>query len=115
MVRARGSPLVVAAIDIGSYSVHVLVARVHGRELEELHDESSFLGLGPTVDEEAAIGSAIPKLLETLARYVARARELGASAVVIAGTDPLRRALDAAAVRAEIGRATGVDVVILSH
>ena len=115
MARARRGPLVVAAVDIGSYSVHLLVARVHGRELETVHDESAFLGLGRTVDAEGAIGTATPALMATLAGYVARARELGASAVVVAGTDPLRRAHDAAEARAAITRAAGVDAVVLSH
>jgi exopolyphosphatase/guanosine-5'-triphosphate,3'-diphosphate pyrophosphatase len=115
MARSRGAPLVVAAIDVGSYSVHVLVARVQGRRLDPLHDESAFLGLGRTVDAEAAIGSATGRLVETLAGYVARARDLGSSAVVVVGTDPLRRAADAAAVRAAIARATGVEPAVLSH
>jgi len=115
MALARRSQLVVAAIDVGSYSVHLLVARVHGRALETLHDESAFLGLGRTVDAEGAIGSALPALTATLADYVAVARELGASAVVVVGTDPLRRALDASAVRSEVTRAAGVELAVLSH
>lgn len=115
MVRSRRAPLVVAAIDIGSYSVHVLVSQVRGRRLETLHDESAFLGLGRTVDAEFAIGTATASLVETLGRYVSRARELGAFAIVVAGTDPLRRAADTPAVRAEIARATGVEPVVLSH
>ena len=115
MVRAARRPLVVAAVDVGSYSVHLLVARVHGRELETLHDESAFLGLGRTVDAEHAIGSAADTLVAVLARYVERARELGASAVVIVGTDPLRRALDTTAIRAEVLRVAGVDIAVLSH
>ncbi|HEX7949467.1 MAG TPA: hypothetical protein VF494_03890 [Candidatus Limnocylindrales bacterium] len=115
MVRSRRAPLVVAAIDVGSYSVHVLVAEVRGRRLEALHDESTFLGLGRVVDAEFAIGSATTSLVNTLDGYVTRARDLGASAIVVAGTDPLRRAADTSAVRAEIARATGVEPVVLSH
>ncbi|HYL41154.1 MAG TPA: hypothetical protein VET90_07590 [Candidatus Binatus sp.] len=115
MARARRRPLIVAAVDIGSYSVHLVVARVHGRELDSLHDESAFLNLGRSIDAEGDIGSATPRLVATLTRYVAEARDLGASTVVVAGTDPLRRAPDAAAVRAEIARAAGVEVVVLSH
>jgi exopolyphosphatase/guanosine-5'-triphosphate,3'-diphosphate pyrophosphatase len=116
MVRSRhATPLVVAAIDIGSYSVHLLVAAVRGRRLEILHDESAFLALGQTVDAEAAIGTSTPGLVAALGRYVARARDLGASAVVVVGTDPLRRAADAGAVRVEIARETGVETAVLSH
>jgi exopolyphosphatase / guanosine-5'-triphosphate,3'-diphosphate pyrophosphatase len=115
VARTARHPLVVAAVDVGSYSVHLLVARVRGRELETLHDESAFLGLGRTVDVEHAIGSGAEMLVAVLARYVERGRELGATAVVIVGTDPLRRALDTSDRRAEIAAATGYEVAVLSH
>src|ERR1043165_8004809 len=115
MARKRPRPEVAAAVDIGSYSVHLLVARVHGHVLETLHDESAFLGLGSAIDETGGLGGARPKLVETMSGYAMRAWSLGATGLAIVATDPLRRASDAAQAIAEITAATGLRVVVLSH
>jgi exopolyphosphatase/guanosine-5'-triphosphate,3'-diphosphate pyrophosphatase len=112
---ARGRRTILAAVDIGSYSVHLLVARVTGRRVEPLHDESAFLGLGRTIDREGRIGSARAELTATLAAFRIAALARDASAMTIVGTDPLRRAPDAAQAEAEIRAATGLDVTPLSH
>jgi len=115
MARKRSRPQVAAAVDIGSYSVHLLVARVHGHVLETLLDESAFLGLGSAIDETGEIGAARPGLLETLSGYAMRARSLGATSLTIVATDPLRRASDATAAIADITASVGNEVVVLSH
>ena len=45
-----------AAIDLGSTSVHLLVARPDRTGLVVLHDESTFLGLGAAVDGPGSLG-----------------------------------------------------------
>ena len=50
-----------------------------------------------------------------LGRYTERARELGASAVTFIGTEPIRRAADAARIVNEVASATGVPMHVLSH
>jgi exopolyphosphatase / guanosine-5'-triphosphate,3'-diphosphate pyrophosphatase len=112
---ARGRRTILAAVDIGSYSVHLLVARVTGRRVEPLHDESAYLGLGRTIDREGRIGSARAELTATLAAFRIAALSRDASAMTIVGTDPLRRAPDAAEAHAEIRAATGLEVAELSH
>jgi exopolyphosphatase / guanosine-5'-triphosphate,3'-diphosphate pyrophosphatase len=114
MVRARPGRLA-ASVDIGSYSVHLLVATVHGHGLDEVFDESAFLGLGRIIDHEGELGSGQAILIDTIQRYAARARDLGAAPVTLAGTDPLRRAPDAALAIRRIQAATGLDVATLSH
>lgn len=104
-----------AAIDIGSYSVHLLVADVGGHELRARHDESAHLGLGRTIDAEGALATALPGLLETIGAFADRARRMGAETITIAGTDPLRRATDGPAVVDLIRDTTGLDVAALSH
>jgi exopolyphosphatase / guanosine-5'-triphosphate,3'-diphosphate pyrophosphatase len=106
---------VAAAIDIGSYSVHLLVAEITPDELRARHDESAFLGLGRTIDEGGRLGAARETLVETLAGFAARAAALGAESLTIVGTDPLRRAPDAGDAIAEIRAAVGTSVTILSH
>jgi exopolyphosphatase / guanosine-5'-triphosphate,3'-diphosphate pyrophosphatase len=115
MARERRRQRIGAAIDIGSYSVHLLVARVEGNRLEELHDESAFLSLGRAIDGAGEFGPAGAQLVDTLATFAGRARALGAVSLTVVGTDPLRRAADAAKVIGEIRATIGVDAVVLSH
>lgn len=115
MARTRPLPEVAAAIDIGSYSVHLLVAAVWRHRLEMRLDESAYLGLGRELDVGGELAPARERLVETLVALVGRARAIGAGTITIVGTDPLRRASDAEAVIAEIRAATGVDVEVLSH
>lgn len=115
MARTRPLPEVAAAIDIGSYSVHLLAAEVWRHRLEMRLDESAYLGLGRELDLGGALAPAREALVETLVALVGRARAIGAETIAIVGTDPLRRASDAATVIAEIRAATGVDVEVLSH
>jgi len=115
MARKRPKAEVAAAVDIGSYSVHLLVANVRGHLLEPVHDESAYLGLGRAIDETGELGAARATLVETLTNFSMRAWSLGAGTVTIVGTDPLRRASDAGEAVTEIGAATGLEVGILGH
>jgi exopolyphosphatase/pppGpp-phosphohydrolase len=104
-----------AAVDIGSYSVHLLVADVVGHEVRPRFDESAFLGLGRTIDEEGRLGSAREPLLEALSGFVERATGLGAETVTIVGTDPLRRAPDARALMDDVRTRLGAEIAVLDH
>jgi exopolyphosphatase / guanosine-5'-triphosphate,3'-diphosphate pyrophosphatase len=113
--RSPAQVEIAAAIDIGSYSVHLLVAEVGSGELRSRHDESAHLGLGRTIDDEGGLKGALPTLRETIAGFADRARQLGAKTITVAGTDPLRRAPDGPAVISQIERATGLEIATLSH
>lgn len=105
-----------ASVDLGSNSVHLLVAAIEGHELRPLADESVFLGLGAAVDDHAHLGAPHREnLVQALVRYATIAREHGASHTTFMGTEPIRRAADAARTLAEIERASGVPVHVLSH
>lgn len=105
-----------ASVDLGSNSVHLLVASIVGHELRPLLDESAFLGLGKAVDERAHLGTdARAELTETLVRYATSARQLGATAITFMGTEPIRRAADAARIVDEVERASGVPLHVLTH
>jgi exopolyphosphatase/pppGpp-phosphohydrolase len=108
--------IVGAAVDIGSNSVHLLVAVVSGHRLEPLLDVSEFLGLGDAVDDRGALGEELrARLVQTLTSYVERARTLGAARPVLVGTHPLRGAADVADAVQEIQAATGEVVTVISH
>ena len=109
-------PHIGASVDLGSNSVHLLVAEIHGHELRSLVDESVFLGLGVAVDGQAHLGAARrAELVEALVRYATSARQLGASAITFMGTEPIRRAADAPRIVTDVEVATGVELHVLSH
>jgi exopolyphosphatase/guanosine-5'-triphosphate,3'-diphosphate pyrophosphatase len=115
MARKRPRTEVAAAVDIGSYSVHLLVAKVRGHLLESPHDESAHLGLGRAIDETGGLGPAREQLVGTISSYAMRAWSLGATTITIVGTDPLRRASDGAQAIEEIATSTGLEVGVLGH
>lgn len=112
----RPPPLVGAAVDVGSSSVHLLVASVEGHDLTPLADESVFLELGRRVDAAGVLGPAgRASLVAELIRYATVARGLGASAVTFVGTEPIRVAADGARAVADVEAATGVALLVLTH
>lgn len=101
-----------AAVDIGSNSIHVLVAQP-GRVA--VLDTSRLLGLGDLVDTHGAIPDAARReILATLAEYVELAHAAAARQVTLIGTEPLRRATNAPAVAAEVSSVTGLPLHIVS-
>ena len=105
-----------ASVDLGSNSVHLLVAAVVGHQLEMLVDESVFLGLGSAVVDRGFLGHAArAELAATLALYATTARSLGAENITLLGTEPIRRAADSAAIVHEVEAASGVPLYVLSH
>jgi exopolyphosphatase/guanosine-5'-triphosphate,3'-diphosphate pyrophosphatase len=110
------SRIVAAAADIGSTSVHLLVASISNWRLATLADESAFLGLGEAVDARSHLGPALIDLLAgTIAGYAERVRALGATHVAYVGTDPMRRAADAATAVHAVGLRSGAALHVLTQ
>jgi exopolyphosphatase/pppGpp-phosphohydrolase len=115
-VNPARRPVIAAAVDIGSNSVHLLGAVVAGHRLVPLVDESELLGLGSTVDLEGRLGPVRrAEVTAVLVRYVETARQLGATDVTLLGTEPMRRAADADRVADEVLRTASETLHILSH
>ena len=96
--------------------MHLLVAAVAGHRLEPLVDDSVFLGLGDAVHDGQPLGSdGRGELVATLIGYVDTARRLGVTKIMLLGTEPMRRATDAATIVQEVGAATGAPLYVLSH
>lgn len=92
------------------------MAVVRGHQLEPLVDESAFLGLGRIVDERGYLGEeAARELIVTLGSYANRARQLGATRICFVGTEPLRRAADAAKVVDSVWRESRVPLHVVRH
>lgn len=108
-------PVVSAAVDVGSNSVHLLVAVVGHHRLEPLVDESVFLGLGTAADRGLLGAQVRASLVAELVRYGQVARRLGASSITFVGTEPMRRALDAATVIHEVDAASGLPLHVVGH
>jgi exopolyphosphatase/pppGpp-phosphohydrolase len=105
-----------ASVDLGSNSVHLLVAAIEGHQLRPLVDESVFLGLGAAVADRGFLGqSARDELVAALARYAGIARDHGAAEVSFIGTEPLRREADAARIVYETVGSAGVPMHVVSH
>ena len=105
-----------ASIDVGSNSVHLLVGIVDGHHVDPVVDESVFLGLGDKVSTDGFLGDELrAALVADLARYVDIARSLGATAVTIVGTEPIRRADDSAATVHEVMAGVGFPLHVLDH
>ncbi len=104
-----------AAIDIGSNSVHLLVAEVDGGLPRAIHDESVLLGLGAVVDLEGHIPDAERQAaIKALVGYLGIARDLGATWVTLLATEPLRRASDRSRFARDVQAATGEPLHVLS-
>jgi exopolyphosphatase/guanosine-5'-triphosphate,3'-diphosphate pyrophosphatase len=115
VVGARDA-VVGASVDLGSNSVHLLVAEIAGHRLTPIVDESVFLGLGSAVSEHGYLGAtARAELVEALVGYAGVARRLGAGNVTFVGTEPIRRAANAGRIVAEVGAASGAPMHVLTH
>ena len=88
-------PRRLAAVDIGSNTIHALVADVRD---EELHDVAQFIEmpeLGPSVDRAGRIGAAkTAEALQALDSVLSRAREHHYGHLVAGATSAVRRAAD---------------------
>ncbi len=103
-----------AVIDVGSNTIHVLVADAGGR-LTPVFDDSIRARLGLWVAEAGPLG---PERIETVASIVrgfaAEARLLGVDDIVVLGTHAVRAARDRGPLIDAIERAAGVAVHVLS-
>jgi exopolyphosphatase / guanosine-5'-triphosphate,3'-diphosphate pyrophosphatase len=113
---APASKRIGAAVDLGSTSVHLLLADVVNHRIEPLLDESVFLGLGEAVEAMGILGGAGRQaLVDVLARYASVAADSGAVDPTFVGTEPLRRLADASRIVHEVFHGTGVPLHVLSH
>jgi exopolyphosphatase/guanosine-5'-triphosphate,3'-diphosphate pyrophosphatase len=107
---------VAAAVDLGSTSIHLLVARIVDHRVEPLIDESAFLGLGDAVEGRGLLGAgARAELVDVLAHFAWTARRAEATTITLVATEPLRRLGDSARIAAEVEEGTGVPLHVLEH
>ena len=104
-----------AAIDIGSNTVHLIVAVTDGTQLTVLADDSIFVRLADGVWKLGYIPD--ERILATAqAIYHLRgiARSFGASRIVVAATEVARTARNTSALLGAVHSVTGLEPVVLS-
>lgn len=109
----RQTPVsVAAAIDIGSNSIKMTVARRGPTGLfEELGSASETVRLGAGLDATGRLApDRVEAALETLGRFAAEARQRGAERVVAVATEATRVASNGPAFLARVERETGIEV-----
>ena len=104
-----------AAVDIGTNTVRLLVADVDGTKLVDIVRDRAITRLGQGVDAERRLDrEAMRRTLDAVARFVGRAKALGAERVRVAGTSALRDAGDRDRFATLLDQATGVLLEFLS-
>jgi exopolyphosphatase / guanosine-5'-triphosphate,3'-diphosphate pyrophosphatase len=106
----------IAAIDIGSNTVHLLVGKARkGSTVKRMLSESALLELGREVERHGRIrGKKVAQLEKVLRQQIDSARKAGAEEVLIAATRAMRAASNGADVVQKLQRALDVPVRLLS-
>lgn len=80
-----------ASVDVGSNTVHLLIAQPVGRGLARIRNESEWLGLGEAVEREGRIPDPlVQRLVETMTRFSRAALAEGAKDMYAFGTEAIR-------------------------
>ena len=110
---ANGEP--VAAVDLGSNSFHMLVARDSGGQLQIIDRLREAVRLAAGLDADRHLSpEAQQRALACLTRFGQRLQGLPADRVRVAGTNTLRRMRDGAAFIAAAEKALGHPIQIIS-
>jgi exopolyphosphatase/guanosine-5'-triphosphate,3'-diphosphate pyrophosphatase len=107
----------VAAVDLGTNSVRLLVARAVAGEggLQELARDTVITRIGQGVDRTGRLGEEpLRRTIEVVERYCRRARALGAERVHLAATSAVRDAEDRDRLGEAVERLTGGPMEVLS-
>ncbi|MBV8629728.1 MAG: exopolyphosphatase, partial [Silvibacterium sp.] len=104
-----------AAIDIGSNSCRLKIARVVQHNLRVIHEDREVTRLGTSVFESGLVSpDAMAATLRALKRFSRAAQEHGANQVRAVATAAMRDARNARAFLAWVKDETGWDVEIIS-
>lgn len=103
-----------AAIDIGSNTIHMVVARCMPDDLEILLDQEELVRIGESVNATGHISPEKRDLaISTLQTYMTLARQCGADLVLGVATEAIRQATNSAEFLADVLRETGLTVHLI--
>lgn len=103
-----------AAVDVGSNTVHALVADVERGRLEEVAHYVEMPELGTQVARTGAIGAQSKVALRALRSVVAKARSHNFEVLIAAATQAVRQAKDGPEFAKEAGEAIGTRVHVIT-
>ncbi len=104
-----------AAIDIGSNTIHLVVARCTPYDLDIVEDQQELVRIGESVTATGEISQEKAKAaIATLKRYKALARKHKASPILVVATEAIRQASNSAAFLEEVLSKTKLTVQLIS-
>lgn len=111
----RSAPDIVAAVDLGSNSFHMIVARTVSGQLHVLDRLQEMVRLGAGLDEDSRLTKpAQRRALDCLERFGQRLRGMPVGSVRVVGTNTLRRARQADKFLARAQTALGHPIEVIS-
>jgi exopolyphosphatase/guanosine-5'-triphosphate,3'-diphosphate pyrophosphatase len=116
-VTATDSPkaTTIAALDVGSNTVLMLVADLSGGKVRPLAELMRITRLGRGVDRTGMLDPGAAALtLEAIAEFVEKARALGARSILTAATAALRDARNGPDLIEQVRHRTSIDLEIIS-
>ncbi len=104
-----------AAIDIGSNTIEVLIARCSSDNLEIIEHQSTMARLGESVDDKGEISRDKFKIaLDAVRKYQKLAKEHGAEQILAFATEALREARNSQDFIETVKRETAIEVQLIS-
>jgi exopolyphosphatase/guanosine-5'-triphosphate,3'-diphosphate pyrophosphatase len=104
-----------AAIDVGSNSCRLKIARVVAHQLKTLHEDREVTRLGSSVFESGLVSpEAMSATLRALKRFQRAVQEHGAEQIRVVATSAMRDARNAAAFQAWVKAETGWNMEVIS-
>jgi exopolyphosphatase/guanosine-5'-triphosphate,3'-diphosphate pyrophosphatase len=103
-----------AAVDVGSNTVHALVADVVRGRLQEVAHYVEMPELGPQVAKTGVIGSRAKPALRALRKVTAQAKAHGCDQLIAAATQAVRQASDGPAFVRQASEVIGEPVHVIS-
>lgn len=114
MVHKQLLPLC-AAIDIGSNTIHLVVARCRPDDLDIVEDQVEMVRIGESVTANGEISAQkLHDALATLRKYKALAKRHKAEQILVVATEAIRKASNSAEFLEQVRQKTGLHVNIIS-
>jgi exopolyphosphatase/guanosine-5'-triphosphate,3'-diphosphate pyrophosphatase len=105
----------VAAVDMGTNSIRLIVAAPGDGDLREVARDMVITRLGQGVDEAGGLDAeAVRRTMTVLERYARRSRALGAGRIRVGATSAVRDAGDREQLEEQVHRITGTDMEVLT-
>jgi exopolyphosphatase / guanosine-5'-triphosphate,3'-diphosphate pyrophosphatase len=114
-ITAGAAAEVIAAVDLGSNSFHMVVGELRHGQLMIIDRLKETVRLSEGLKSDGDLGAAAKqRALQCLSRFGERLRDIRASSVRAAGTSTLRRARDSQTFRKQAEKALGHPIEVIS-